>query len=302
MPKEKRAQWSQENLTKALIAIRNGSNISDAAKTYGIPRTTLGLHYRGNKATKQLGRRSILTAEQECDLVNRIHRLAEVGMPVTSRIVRRSVFSYAAARNIPTPFSDSSKLAGRKWLKLFFNRHPDVAKRKAQQMNPARAQKMNPIIVTDYFNKLKETLEKLELFDKPGSVYNMDEKGCRLTIHKQQTVLAKTGVKRVHLVAPEHGENVSIVACGNALGQAIPPTILFKGKRLKPEWGDNLPPGSKVIMTAKGSMTSEAFISWLDHFAMYKNPGSTLLIFDGAKSHLDVNIVEAADKHNITEG
>lgn len=113
-------------------------------------------------------------------------------------------------------------------------------------------------------------------------------------------VLAKKGAKRVHLIAPEHGENVSIVACGNALGQAIPPCILFKGQRLKAEWGDHLPPGSKIMMTGKGSMTSEAFISWLTHFSKYKNPGPTLLIFDGAKSHLDISIVEAADNLGIT--
>lgn len=104
----------------------------------------------------------------------------------------------------------------------------------------------------------------------------------------------------MHLTAPEHGENVSIVGCGNALGQAVPPLILFKGKRLKPEWTDHLPPGSKAMMTLKGSMTNESFIAWLEHFAAYKNPGSTLLIFDGAKSHLDISIVEAAENHAIT--
>ncbi|XP_072395012.1 uncharacterized protein [Diabrotica undecimpunctata] len=107
-------------------------------------------------------------------------------------------------------------------------------------MNPARAQKMNPFIVKEYFKKLEEVFIKLELFDKPGNVYNMDEKGCRLTIHIQQTILAKKGAKRIHLTAPKHGENVSIVGCGNALGQASPPFIVFKGKKLKPEWNDHL--------------------------------------------------------------
>lgn len=56
----------------------------------------------------------------------------------------------------------------------------------------------------------------------------MDEKGWRLTIHKQQAVMAKMAAKRVRLTAPEHGQNVSIVECGNALGQAVPPFILLK--------------------------------------------------------------------------
>ncbi|XP_072394980.1 uncharacterized protein [Diabrotica undecimpunctata] len=273
MPNRKRALWSKANLVAALEVIRAGSSITQASLRYEIPRTTLVLHYRSQNSVKRLGRKSILSFEQERDLVRRIHKLAEVGMPITSKIVRRSVFSYAKIMKIPDPFSDTSKLAGRKWLKIFFARHPDVARRKAQQMNPARAQKMNPFIVKDYFKKLEEVFIKLELFDKPGNVYNMDEKGCRLTIHKQQTVLAKKGAKRIHLTAREHGENISIVGCGNTLGQAIPPFIPFKGKRLKPEWNDHLPLGSTVMITQKGSMTNETFISWLGHFAKYKNTG-----------------------------
>lgn len=296
----KRAQWSQESLDKALQSVRGGASISAASRTYNIPRTTLGLHYRTENFNKCLGRKTVLTPDQENDLVARIHRLADVGMPVTSRIVRRSVFAYVTERNLSHPFSEINKLAGRKWLALFLKRHPEVRRRRAQQMNPARAQKMNSFIVGDYFTKLKATLTKLKLFDKPGNIYNMDEKGCRLTIHKQQLVLAKKGAKRVHLTAPEHGENVSIVGCGNALGQAIPPFILFKGKRQKPEWSDHLPAGSEIMMTQKGSMTNDAFISWLSHFAKYKNSGPTLLIFDGAKSHLDIRIVEAAESYEIT--
>ncbi|KAK9687118.1 hypothetical protein QE152_g36692 [Popillia japonica] len=90
--------------------------------------------------------------------------------------------------------------------------------------------------------------------DKHKRIYNVDEKGCRLTLHHQQKVLAKKAAKRVHLVAPEHGENVSMVACANASGVAIPPTVLFKGQRIKPEWKDNLPHGSLALMTSKVSI------------------------------------------------
>ncbi|KAJ8930344.1 hypothetical protein NQ314_016894 [Rhamnusium bicolor] len=91
--------------------------------------------------------------------------------------------------------------------------------------------------------ELKVLLE-LDLMNSPERIYNVDEKGCRLSLHHQQSVLVRKGAKRVHLVAPEHGENVTIVSCGNAGGNSLPPTILFKGKRLKPEWTDTLPPGS----------------------------------------------------------
>lgn len=110
-------------------------------------------------------------------------------------------------------------------------------------MNPARAQKLNHHIVDDRFKKLGNLLERTGLKNKASKIYNMDEKGCRLTLHHQQRVLAAKGAKRVHLVSQEHGENATIVACANALGHVIPPVILFKGKRMKPTYIDGLPAG-----------------------------------------------------------
>ncbi|CAK1599673.1 unnamed protein product [Parnassius mnemosyne] len=179
-------------------------------------------------------------------------------------------------------------------------RHEDLSLRKSQKLSPARAQKLNKFVVDDYFKKLKEIMEKLAVQDKPAHIYNIDEKACQLMLHKSSLVLAQKGVKRVHTLASEHAENVTIVSCGNANGNTIPPMILFKGKRLKPEWEYNLPPGSLVAMTPKGSMNSETFVKWIHHFAKFKTPGPCLLIFDGASSHLDYNIVDVADKHDIT--
>ncbi|KAF2902684.1 hypothetical protein ILUMI_03498 [Ignelater luminosus] len=124
--------------------------------------------------------------------------------------------------------------------------------------------------------------------------------GCWLNLRKAQQVFARKGSKRVHLIEQEHAENVFIVGCANDLGQMIPPIFLFKGKRKKIEWIDNLSPGSQIEMTKKGSMTTATFITWLDHFARFMLPENVLFIFDGASSHLDANIVDAADSHGVT--
>lgn len=87
----------------------------------------------------------------------------------------------------------------------------------------------------------------------------MDEKGCRLTIRHQQDILAEKGVKRVHIIANEHAEKVTIVECVNAIGQAVPPMIIYKCKNKKATYEDNLLPGSIVTMSKKGSMTVKVF-------------------------------------------
>ena len=148
--------------------------------------------------------------------------------------------------------------------------------------------------------KLKVTVEELEIINKPECIYNVDEKGCRLCLHKQLFVRAKKGGKRVNLVAAEHGENVTIVSCGNAVGSAIPPVILFKGRRMKGEWLDALPPRSITPMTNRASMATEAYVNWLTHFRLSEVAGSCLLVYDRDTSRLDHSTVEAADRHHIT--
>ena len=295
-----RSQWTEKNLQQALLAIQNGESKNSVSKRFNIPRRTLGRYERKNTNKKQtLGRKTVLSPENEAELVSRIIRLAEVGYPLTKRILRKCVFNYCEKTRLPHTFSQEKRLAGRYWLKAFLNRHPEITSRRAQNLNPARAQKLNRYIVKDYFDKLGKVLLEHDLMDKPERIYNVDEKGCRLTLHHQQSVLAKKGAKRVHLTAPEHGENVTVVSCGNASGVRIPPAILFKGQRLKPEWCDHLPPGTLTLMTKKGSMTVETFNEWLKHLGKYKLPGKCLLIFDGAACHLDTSIVETADTYDI---
>lgn len=300
MAPTKRALWSENALQQAVNSVRNGMSVLRASQDYNIPRRTLRNHLLSGSTVKKLGRGSLLRKEQEEELCSRIFRLAEVGMPVTSRVLRRSVYTFVEENNIKHTFNKITRMAGRKWMHLFYQRHPEIAQRRVQILNPARAQKLNRFIVADYFTKLENVLVNLELMNKPQQIFNMDEKGCRLTIHHQQKVLSRRGVKRVHMIAQEHAENVTVVACGNALGQAIPPMILFKGKRKKDEWLDAMPPGTALEMTQKGSMTAVVFVTWMEHFVKYKPPGKCLLIFDGASSHLDANIVVAAEAHEVT--
>lgn len=56
--------------------------------------------------------------------------------------------------------------------------HKRIRKRKTQNLNPARAQKLNKAVVSDYCTKLKKLLEDDELVHKPEGIYNIDEKGC----------------------------------------------------------------------------------------------------------------------------
>jgi hypothetical protein len=81
------------------------------------------------------------------------------------------------------------------------------------------------------------------------------------------------GGEHIHQLAAQHGENVTTVSSGNALGSAIPSMIL-------------LLPGSVAEMTSLWSMTTEDFVSWLSLSSYYKAADLRLLVLSGATSHL----------------
>lgn len=144
-----------------------------AAERYDIPRRTLRNHLKSGSTIKKLCRPSVFTTGQEKDLTRRIVRLAEVGMPLTCKILRLQAFEFCKKHNISNTFNYNTSLAGKKWLKLFLQRHPEVTPRKAQMMNPTRAHKLNKYIVGDHFSKVKILVETLNIENRLDCLYNM---------------------------------------------------------------------------------------------------------------------------------
>ena len=59
-------------------------------------------------------------------------------------------------------------------------RNPIIASRKAQNLIPGRAQKLNGFIVNDYCAKHScTTMDKLGVMNKTECIYDIEEKGCR---------------------------------------------------------------------------------------------------------------------------
>jgi hypothetical protein len=157
-----------------------------AAIHYKVPERTLRAHLAENKQTKsKLGRKIVFSPQQEKELSKRINRLAQTGYPITLKIKRICVFTYCEKNNIPNPFVREKGMAGRACLEGFFCRNLMTAARKAQYLNPGRAQQLTRFIVNDYFAKLKITMEELGIMNKTECIYNVDEKGCSVCLHKQ---------------------------------------------------------------------------------------------------------------------
>ena len=86
-------------------------------------------------------------------------------------------------------------------------------------------------VFKDYFDLLEETLTKYELKDKPVQIYNCNESGMPLEF-KLSKVIAGKGVKKVRQCISGNITPITILACANAAGQAVPPMVIFSGKIL----------------------------------------------------------------------
>lgn len=298
-----RGNYSEDNLKLAIQAVKNGSTISGASKNYGIPRKTLERKIKTNVSTTgKMGPDSMLGEANENKLAQHIKKAQKYGFPMTVSDVRKLAYNFAESLHVEHKFNKEKEIAGPDWFRSFYRRHPDLSIRKPEGVSVGRSQGMNRVDVGNYFKLLQTTLEQNELFDKPGSIYNVDETGLQLN-NRPGHVIAEKGAKDVvTLTSGEKGETISCIACINAEGAFLPPVCVFKGKNLKTEWTDSLPPGSTIMMSQKSAyVTATIFLDWFtNHFLPRKNEGKTLLILDGHASHCSsVELLETADANNV---
>lgn len=228
-----RATWSAEALQNAMNAVSTGTlGVNQAAREYGIPKTTLKNRIKLQKSSKSrsLGKQSCLNEEAELKLVSHIKKMQKYGFTPNRDLVRSMAFELAEKLKIKHNFNKIKKKAGYDWLQLFLSRHADLSVRKAEGVSNARAVGLNKTVVEEYFSVLENVLTEYQLFEKPGNIFNIDESGLQLN-NKPGYVIAEKGSKTVsNITSGEKGETISIVACCSAEGVFLPP-MYFKRKK-----------------------------------------------------------------------
>ena len=63
----------------------------------------------------------------------------------------------------------------------------------------------------------------------------MDQLGVPLD-PRPPKVAARKGQRKVRYASSGRKDQITVVGCGNAVGQAIPPFVIFKGKQLNILW------------------------------------------------------------------
>ena len=296
----RRAKWSDQDLISAMECYNLGYKISECCEAFNIPRSSLRDHLSGRTTTRKIGAKTTLTNQEEQLLIQYIDDMLEVGQPLTPQMLKLKVAEICQGKL--TPFKDG--IPGDSWFFWFKQRHPHLVMRMPQGLEVARAKAMNPSVCHGFYKNL------LQLYNKfaypPSNIWNVDESGCNASKSGLDKVLARKGVRSVYAQIPNEREWLSILTSINAAGWSILHFYIFKGKRRLRDYIHLCEAGSTMAMQEKGYMTSYLFCRWMDHFIEQLeaigdlSPSNRhLVILDGHKSHVSLEVIQKAKHHGI---
>lgn len=293
--------YSTDNMQNAVRAVKeNGMSIKKAAFLHGLNRSTLINHLKQYRCGP-VGRPTILTQQEESLIVHALVKLGDWGFGVDRNVLQNIVTDYLRNAGKQDMFREGKP--GIDWLYGFERRWKnEVTRRVAQPMPANRAYACNSVVVDDFFIKLSEVIQRLNLSDKPQNIYNVDETGFQTDIGSQR-IFCRRGLRNPHkTVASSTKTMYTVQVCCSAIGEFLPMYIVFKGKHLYENWCNGGPDNARYNCSPSGWMETEQFYEWFQKVFVSGTSqldGAKLLIFDGHSSHISPQVVQLAVENNI---
>jgi hypothetical protein len=278
------------------------------AKAFNVPRSTLKDYVKTKdtdiekRLNVPLGRKSVLSPETENHLVQYCSHMEKAFYGLTMKDLQRMAFQLAIRNNLPHRFS-TEKVAGRKLLRVFFKRHPELSVRRPQPLSVARIRGFTHENVEIFIAILKPELERIKY--SAARLYNVDETGVTTAQHTSQKVISLQGKQQVHkLSSAERGALVTVVTCMSAAGTYVPSLLVFPRKRMKPELLDGAPPGTIAGCHPPGWIQLDLFTQWFYHFISFVKPSKedpVVLVVDGHYSHTrNIDVIDLARENGVS--
>ena len=313
---KKRAAPNADNLTSAINAVLapepNKVSLREASKIYNIKLTTLQRHLKKFRSSgknefkyeTKYDVKKVFTYEEELLLKDYIIIRAKLHYGTSKMDIRKLAFEFAKANNKTFPPEwERNKRAGESWIRCFMQRHQkDLSLRKPESTSLSRSTSFNKHNVQLFFNNLKKVHEKYGPF-LPNNIYNCDETGLS-TVQVPPKIVAPKGLKQVgSITSAERGTNVTMIAAINALGNHIPPLLIFPRVNFKNFMLHGAPAGTIGGANPSGWSNETLFNQFFDHFIQYSNASVSnrvLLIFDNHESHVALSIINKAKDNGVT--
>lgn len=296
--------YTRQDLQDAVDAVKSKRlTLTEASVRFSVPKPTIADHAKNRRGVKSktFGRPTALSLEAENQLGRLIKLMEKYGYGLSKKNVLQLVSDYIIDEKIPNPFKNN--FPGDEWW-LNFKKRQRLSIKKPQNVEVARKKAQNPFTIFGYFDRLKITLDELNI--QPSNIWNLDESAFSHDPSKTKIVGGK-GVPATRTVTGPGRENTTVLLACSAMGDKCPPLFIFKGKNVWNQWIPNESegfPGSTFAATSKGWMESSVFLNYFEYsFVKAAKPSAenpVLLIYDGHATHISLKLAKLAVKKHVT--
>ena len=151
---QRSGNWTDATLQKAMDAvIDHDMKVKAAAWGFDIPASSLKDRLYGKTTSRQRDNLPTLKPDKEKKLVDYIFKMQDLGHPLTPTELRLKV--PLATQTRETPWSATGVL-GKGWLRRFRLRYSEIATRKSQGLEIARARVVCPTVAKSLYSNLEE--------------------------------------------------------------------------------------------------------------------------------------------------
>ena len=299
--KVRRLKWDNDNMKAAMEAVSSGEmTVSASSRVFKVPRKTLDDRIRGNVSHgKKPGRTTILTPEEEESLTQYLLYMAERGFPLTRTMVKAFAWAIAKRSGNDARFSPEQGLSEH-WWQLYRKRHPNIVLRKSDSLERTRAEAFNEVIVTEYFEILRNTLTTNNLTTSPRQIYNCDETFLPMNYTREKVVAAK-GAKNVYSLTTGASDHISLLCCVSAAGLPLLPMIIYSKSFPGGPYRFDGPDDALYAKSDSGWIDTELFLSWLKKIFLKHvvSQRPVLLLVDGHKSHINLDVIDLCRQNDV---
>lgn len=272
----------------AIQAFKNGdfTSIRAAASAFDVNRCTLTRRLNGTPQRAILrANLSKMTQLEEESLVNWIISMDSRGFAPRKHTVCEMANLLLADRGDTVP-----QTVGVNWIDNFIARTPAIKLRLSRRYNYKHAECEDPKLIRKWFDTVQRTIIEYGITD--DDIWNFDETGFSMGMTSRSHILTSSERKESQrkLLMPGNREWVTVIEYINR-SQALPPTVILKGKTFDKIWFNMVPKDWRLEISDNGWTNDQIGLRWLQKSFIPKvrniSKGSKiLLILDGHRSHL----------------
>lgn len=312
MPKTKQKvrnffSYSEEDMSKAVQAVKNGLSRKNAAKEFGVPRTTLIRKLSGQAPLRRrMGPPTELSEAEERVLVDWILAMAKKGFPVHRLNLLESVKKYVMESEKNVRYLNKSLTPGRAWFEGFLRRHPEIKEKQAEPLGKARAA-VTQDRIHQWFDEVMQYFREEGLADillDPSRIFNADEAGFALCPKSGKVLGPTQSNEDFYVRVNKEKEQITVMGTFSADGKVVPPMIIFPYKKMPKAIVESVPKDWALGRSDSGWINSEVFFEFIsNHFLPYLKSCNIIrpvvLFVDGHRSHLTQQVSRLCDENGI---